>query len=382
MNLITDESLATPEAAPDGPEDILLPEDFNTPQKPRQPLHPHTIALTIIATGVVLFFLYSARAIMFPFVLAVLIAFPLRPFMRWLGTIRVPRVLAATLVMATVLSVIVLAVFRLGAPAAAWLDDAPTKLRTAETRLRSIARPLEDLSEATQQVDAMTESADKPDTLKVEVQQPRLSSTVLSVTSDIVIEGIIALSLAFLLLVFGDDLLKSIVKVLPTRRDRRHLEQLCFDLERMISRYLLTYTVINIGLGAVIGSGLWLMGMPNPILWGAMAACLNYIPFVGLVIGSCVVFIAALLSFDSTVYALLAPTIYLVANGFEANLVTPTLLGRSMKINTIMVFISIVVWGWMWGIGGAIVAVPALAVGKIVCDRSERLSIISAILAG
>ncbi len=382
MKVITEETLATSEVMDHGREDLVLPEDLCTPQQTRHPLHPHTIALTIIAAGVVMFFLFSARAIMFPFVLAILIAFPLRPIMRWLVTLRVPRFVAAALVMATVFSVLLFVIFRLAAPAAEWLDDAPTKLRAAETRVRSIVQPLEDITEATKQVEAMTESADKSDTLKVEVQQPRLSNMVLSLTSEFAIGGVIALSLTFLLLVFGDDFLKSIVRALPTRRDRRHLEQLCFDVERMISRYLLTCTAINIGLGIVIGSGLGLMGMTNPVLWGTMAACLNFIPFVGLVIGTCVVFFAAILTFDSAAYALLAPAIYLLANGIEANIVTPTLLGSSMKLNTIMIFIAIVVWGWMWGIGGAIIAVPALAVAKIVCDRSERLTILSAVLTG
>lgn len=362
-------------------EEILLPEDVDKPKRQLPPVSVNTLALIVIATGVIFYALYSARAIMFPLTLAAFLALPLRPIMRWLQAMFVPKFVGAALLMASCLMVILFASYWLAAPATEWIEDVPSKLREAELKLRAIAAPLNDLKEATAQVEAITETSDSVNTLKVEVQQPRLSSTVLTATGDFALGSMIAISLAFLLLVFGDDVLTSMVSAMPTRKDRRHLEQLFFDAEQTISRYLLTYTVINIGLGTVIGTALWLIGMPNPILWGVMAATLNYIPFLGLIAGTGVVFLVALLSFDSAAYACLAPAIYLVANGIEANIITPTLLGRSMKLNTVAIFISIVVFGWMWGIGGAIIAVPALSVAKIVCDRNERLAGLSAVLS-
>lgn len=365
-------------------DELILPHGQRpTPWKRWEPLDTQTLCLAIIAAGVVFYALYSAKAIMFPLTLAAFLALPLRPIMRQLVRRRVPRFLAASILTGACLSVLAAGLLGLSGPAGEWIEDAPRRLEEAERKLRAIAEPLEGINEATAQVEELTDdTTDDPAAVKVEVQQPRLSSTVLTATGDFVVGSLITVSLAFLLLVFGDDVLRRIIAVMPTSRDRVHLEQVFYEAEQTVSRYLLTYTVINILLGLVIGGGLWLIGLPNPVLWGVMAAVLNYLPFVGLVVGSGVVMLVAILSFDSAAYALLAPAIYLTANGIEANVVTPMLLGRSMKLNTIAIFVSIVVWGWMWGIGGAIIAVPALAVAKIVCDHSERFSRLSCVLSG
>ena len=212
------------------------------------------------------------------------------------------------------------------------------------------------------------------------MKQPALSDTLLNSTGELLTQAAIVVTLVFLFLGFGDRLFDGLMKVLPTRRDKGNVRQMCHEAEVTISNYLLTYTAINIVLGIVIGVGLWLMGMPNPLLWGVMAACLNYLPFVGLAVGTAVVSLVALITFDSTLYALLAPAIYLGANGLEANVITPVLLGRSLRLNVIAIFLSIVLWGWMWGIGGALIAVPLLVIIKVTCDYSRPLKPISILL--
>lgn len=375
---------ATPQASEKPPSgEILLPGEESASASPRESWDPLTVAVIIIAVGVVVYAMYSARAILFPLTLAAFVALPLRPIMRWMRERRIPRFVAAGLLIAAILLVFVAGAVWLSAPAKAWLQEAPTKVREVEAKLRTITEPLEEINQATVHVEKMAESTDEdPDTVKVEVQQPRLASTMLNVTGGFAMGAMITISMAFLLLVFGDELLKSLATAMPTRRDRRQLQQMFFYAEQTISRYLLTFTAINIGLGMVIGTALWLMGMPNPVLWGVMAAVFNYVPFVGLVAGTAVVFLVALLTFDSTLYACLAPAIYLIANGIEVNVVTPTLLGRSMKMSPVAIFASVVVGGWIWGIGGAIIAVPALAVAKIVFERHARLAPLSALISG
>jgi predicted PurR-regulated permease PerM len=153
-----------------------------------------------------------------------------------------------------------------------------------------------------------------------------------------------------------------------------------FQIERGISQYLLTFTAINVCLGIVIGTGMWLIGMPNPVLWGVMAGCLNFMPYIGAFVGSGVVFLVAALSFDSMGQALLAPAIYAAANTIEGNVITPLILGRSMRLNPIFIFLSVVLWGWMWGVGGALIAVPLLAMTKIACAHSRRLQSVATLL--
>jgi predicted PurR-regulated permease PerM len=118
---------------------------------------------------------------------------------------------------------------------------------------------------------------------------------------------------------------------------------------------------------------MWALGLPTPVLWGVMAALLNFIPFAGATVGAMVVFLVALLQFDLS-YACLAPAIYVFVNVIESYWVTPALLGKSMSLNPVVILLSITLWGWMWGIGGVFMAVPLLVVLKIICDNVETLT--------
>jgi predicted PurR-regulated permease PerM len=122
--------------------------------------------------------------------------------------------------------------------------------------------------------------------------------------------------------------------------------------------------------------------MPNPALWGAMCCVLNFIPYVGAMAGTMVVFLVAVLTFDSLGYACLVPAVYFAITAVEGNLITPALLGRSMSLNPVMVFLFLVFWGWIWGIGGALLAVPLLAMLKIGFDQFERTRPVGTLLGG
>ena len=181
------------------------------------------------------------------------------------------------------------------------------------------------------------------------------------------------LVLLFYLLSAGDRGLGKLVKLMPTFEGKKRTVELSRAIEKSISDYLFTTTLINAGLGIIIGVGMWSIGMPNPILWGVMAMLLNYFPFVGAIIGGGIVFLAGVVSFDSIVYAAWAPAIYLGVNLVEANLITPVLLGRSVSLHPVWLMIFFVIVSWVWGLGGALIAVPVLAVIKISCDHIEPL---------
>lgn len=125
--------------------------------------------------------------------------------------------------------------------------------------------------------------------------------------------------------------------------------------------YLFTSTLINIGVGVVTGIAMWLVGMPNAALWGVVAAVLNFVPYVGAVVNVAVLGLAAVVTFESAFRALLVPAVFFGINLIEANLVTPMILGRWMQLNTVALFIGFVFWWYIWGIPGAILAVPIMA---------------------
>eukprot|EP00919_Chromeraceae_sp_WS-2016_P001245 GHVR01003147.1.p2 GENE.GHVR01003147.1~~GHVR01003147.1.p2 ORF type:complete len:181 (+),score=29.22 GHVR01003147.1:1-543(+) len=150
-----------------------------------------------------------------------------------------------------------------------------------------------------------------------------------------------------------------------------------YDVERRVSRYLLTITLINGGLGVAIGLYLAALGMPAPYVWGLAAFLLNFLPYIGGFIGSVLVGAYAIVTFDTVSYAILAPIGYQILTGIEGQLVTPYLVGRRLELNTVAVFLTVVFWGWLWGMAGALVAVPFLVVFKVICDNVTALHIVA-----
>jgi len=193
---------------------------------------------------------------------------------------------------------------------------------------------------------------------------------------------LIVFVLLYFLLATGTTLRENIILALPTLRDKKRALAMSRDLQRGVSAHLATVTLINIGLGVAIGLAMYAIGLPNPALWGAMAAIVNFIPYIGPIVGSVVVAIVGLVTFDAPVEALLPPAVYLAINATEGNLVTPMILSRRLTISPVAVFLSVIFWGWVWGVMGALMAVPILVCLKVVCDANERLAPVSQFLSG
>lgn len=341
------------------------------------------ISLVILALLAAVTAAYVARPILFPLALAALIAFALRPVDRMLiRKLRAPAIAVSVILVISIVTLIGGAIFMLSGPATKWISNAPQNFEKIEYKIRPVKESVEEISKAADQIEEITAKAKDPDKLKVEVARPTLTDTVLSMTTEVLIELGITISFLFLLLAYGDDLLKRMSKLAPKGEHRASLYDLFNTIESVISRYLFTFSLINMGLGTVIGLGMWAIGMPNPLLWGVMAACLNFIPYLGLITGSAIVFFVGLVTFESPFYAALAPGIYYVANLIEANAVTPALLGKALSVNVIVLFLSIIFWGWLWGIGGIIIAVPLMGAFKVICDHTHALRYVARFLGG
>jgi predicted PurR-regulated permease PerM len=179
--------------------------------------------------------------------------------------------------------------------------------------------------------------------------------------------------LLLFLLASQDSFLRSLVRVLPRLREKKLAVEVLRGIEREISRYLMTITLINLGLGAAIGVAMQLLGLPNPYLWGAMAALFNFIPYVGAICGAAIVGLVALLQDGVEAYALAVPATYLALSGIEGMLVTPAIVGRRLRLRPVVVFLGVLAWGWLWGIAGALLAIPMLVVLNILCRHVEPL---------
>lgn len=334
-----------------------------------------TSSLVVIAGLGTLAVLYVTRSVLFPVVLAILLNLLLSPLVNALWRIRIPPPVGAGVIVGLTLLIVVGGAALLVTPAAGWLDRAPESFREVEWKLRSIRESFKKFDEATKKVDTMTEmgGADEDAPIPVEVRQPRFANTLLNTSGNILAGAFLTTVLLYFLLASGDRFLTRLVEVMPTWREKRAMVELAHNIQHGMSVYLLTITGINVGLGLCIGIAMWLCEIPNPILWGTMAGLLNYIPFVGALVGACVVGLVGLLEYDTAFQALIPPALYIGINAIEANLITPTLLGRSVSLNPVMILLALAIWGWMWGVGGAIIAVPLLAVAKIFCDSFTSL---------
>jgi predicted PurR-regulated permease PerM len=225
---------------------------------------------------------------------------------------------------------------------------------------------------------------EKQEPVPVEVRSPQYQTglAIFSTTGNLLTQFFIILVLAYFFLSWGDVLLNNILRTMSSFHEKRCTVELVHSVEHGISTYLFTVAGINIGLGCAIGTAMWLLGMPNPALWGVMATLFNFIPYLGAFAGVGIVFVVALLSFDSLSYAFLVPLMYFLLTALEGNFITPCLLGRSMSLNPILIVLSLIFWSWMWGVGGAILAVPLLAICKVGFEQFDRTRQIGVLLGG
>ena len=276
-------------------------------------------------------------------------------------------------------------VYVLADPAAAWLAQAPKVMSQVQAKIRA---PVEELNKAREQVEGLVEtrrgsraSATAPDG-GVKVGVVNAAIVVLGTVQQVGVTLLITIALLFLLLSSGTMFQEKLVRSLPRFRHKKQAVAITNQIQKDISAYLATVSLINAGLGLAIGLGLYAVGLPNAALWGTMAALLNFAPFIGFAIGTTIVFIVGLLTFDTLTQALLPPLVYILCNLLEANVVTPILLGRRLTLNAVVVFLAVLVWGWLWGVSGALLAVPLLAVMKVIADRVDGLGGLSEFLSG
>jgi predicted PurR-regulated permease PerM len=162
--------------------------------------------------------------------------------------------------------------------------------------------------------------------------------------------------------------------------DKKRAVEISHEIQENISNYLFSVSLINIGLGAVVSGGFYLMGVPNAVMWGMLVAVLNFVPYFGPVAGIILLATVGLLTFDTLWTGLLPPAWYLLLHLLEANFITPMLLGRRFALNPVVIFVSLIFWTWLWGVPGALLSVPILMSIKIICDRVPAMSHVSELL--
>ena len=315
--------------------------------------------------------LYFARDFVMPVVLAFLLALMLTPIVRFLKKRGVPEAVSATLLVLISVIAIASAGYFLSGPIVQLANEAPEIGRRVTERLSEFRHPFEKFVAVSEEVEKVTETTQEPGVQRVVIAQPGILSQAAGNLLSASTTAAITFVLSLFLLASGTMFYEKIIQSFARLSEKKRALRLVYDIEREISRYLLTVAMINAGLGAVIALGLWALGMPNPAVWGVAAAALNFLPYIGALATILLVACISLISFDSLSYALLAPLFVILCNIIEGQLVTPLVVGRRLEINAVAIFIAVAFWSWLWGFIGALIAVPLLVIVKVFCDHFD-----------
>lgn len=344
------------------------------------------LSLIILATLAVAFTLYFARAFLIPIAFALMLNFLFSPVVRWLRRLKIPHPLGAAIVLLALIAGVTVGAYELAGPVQRWAAEAPRIVEETQGKLRSVIQPIQRAGRTAETVASAASGSDEAGgpapAQEVVVKGPSLLSRAFGTTTRAGAALLQVLFLLYFLLAAGDLFLQKLIKVLPNLGEKRKAVEIARETESSISRYLLTMSMISFGEAVVVTGVMHMWGMPNPLLWGALAFMLEFIPYLGALVMCVVLAVAALASLGTTEAALLVPASFLVINVIQGNIVSPLLLGHNLSLNPVALFIGLAFWFTIWGIPGAFLAVPMMATFKIFCDHIESLASIGEFLGG
>jgi len=328
----------------------------------------------------VLTVLHLARDLVLPVVIASILSLVFLPAVRGMKRLRIPVPLGAGIVVLALLAAFLGSVSYLAEPAGTWLARAPQSLREIEAKVRRISGSVHEVAEATEKVQDLTEQmttgvANQKKIQEVVVKEPALVGTVFGAVKEFAITAISTLVLLYFLLACGDLFLRKTIAAMSRFSDKKRAVDIAHQVEAAVSTYLLTVAMINVGLGSAVALALYLLGVPNPILWGVMVGVLNFVPYLGDIISISVLTIVGLLTFDDLWQGLLVPGAFCLLTAAEGYILTPLIVGRRLSLNPVVIVLSVLFWVWMWGIPGALLAVPIVVALKTLCDRVDSLHV-------
>ena len=311
--------------------------------------------------------LYFARSIMVPIASALIVGLLFGPSQGRLVRYGVPGWLGSLclvgLAVLTVIGLLRLIII----PFETWSNRLPevwSELRYQLNGLKSMILSLQDVKESVEQSAGLDSDA-----AKVVVEQPGFLAEIAFTAPATIAQFIVFLGTLFFYLAGRQELHAQCLALCVTRHSRLQLARIFRDTEYAISNYLGTILLINIGLGAATSLALFLIGFPNPLLWGALAAVLNFAPYIGPLIVSVLLFGVGLLTYDTLWSAIFPTLIFFCINLVEANVVTPSIIGRTFTIQALAIFVSLAFWVWLWGFIGALLAVPMLLILQVIVLR-------------
>tara|TARA_R100000900_G_scaffold127863_3_gene103255 strand:+ start:119087 stop:120202 length:1116 start_codon:yes stop_codon:yes gene_type:complete len=355
-------------------------------------LPPGILSLRILAALAVLYTVYFAQTLLIPIVVALFFALLLSPLVKLLKRFYIPRTLSAMLMLALIGGPMVLLGSQLAEPAQRWAEAIPRLTDQLTDQVDDLTDKLSPEAEKPPEPESFSffglfegeeeSAADKRESggskdgrVSERLKQGGLELllTMLGAAPVVIAQFLTTVLLILFLLIFGSRLFAAFVEIFPAIDDKRASLQLVRTIQVELSRYILTVSVINACLGLTVGVALWLFGVQDPLLWGVLVGMLNFAPYVGPLIGVILLVLAGVVQYGAVAFALLPALVYFTINLLEAQVITPLVLGRHMRLNPLIILVWLVIWGWLWGAVGVLLAVPLLVCLKLAVGQTNVL---------
>jgi len=340
-----------------------------------------TIFLGAILALLVVGFAFAARSLLLPIFLALFLSIIFGPIVQRLRRWGIPEAAGAGLVVLVLISGCGAGVYYLAAPLQSWIERGPyipyqtrQKIETLRKGAEAATKRVEELAKTgAPPTPAPQDKGDdkKPPEPPVSPIVKEAGAFLLGTATSTTITFLALVVVLYFMLAGGRRTVEGIIRGLDSPHSARQMVNLVYDMNALIARYIRVISLVNLGLGICVAGALALAGFPNPLLWGFVVGIMNFLPFIGPVLSVTLIGAVALLSFDSWLLILLPPASVLALEIVESHFVTPALVGRHLQLNPIAVILSIMFWTWMWGLVGAILAVPILATITIVWSQRE-----------
>jgi predicted PurR-regulated permease PerM len=382
------ETSSTPDSRPEDAPPVVVdvPTDIRT------------LTLTVLAAiGLVLMLQYT-QSILIPIVLGILMAYALEPFVTWLARVKVPRSIGAALVLMLLVGVIGGAAYSLTDEVMQIVAQVPEAAQRIQQRVRvhkkngngalqQVQKAATSLEQTAQEASQQTQVVKAPPGItKVQIVEPAFKSGDYLYWGGMGLVGAlgqfaIILFLVYFLLVTGDLYKRKIVKIAGPHLSQKKLTvQILDDINLQIASFMRVQILTSVIVAVATMAALWYLGLNQWVVWGLAAGIFNSIPYLGPVLVSAGLGIVAFMQFDNVPRTIAVCVVAFAITSLEGFLLMPALMGRAARMNPVAIFVGLLFWSWIWGVWGAILAVPMLMMVKAVCDHIEELQPVGELL--
>ncbi|HEX3937764.1 MAG TPA: AI-2E family transporter [Xanthobacteraceae bacterium] len=307
-------------------------------------------------------FLYLGRAILLPVLAAAVIALTLAPLVKMLARAGISPWITGLFILLIGFGAMSLLGMALAGPVSNWISQAPQIGAAIQQKLSVLDQPLAALHQ-------LEGSLFGNGAAQASVSAPNVVLPVVAFLTPAAGEALLFFVTLYFFLVGQMELRNQAVNMFINRDSKLRFLKIMHDIERNLAGYLTVVTIINAAVGTIVAAGAWLIGLPNPLIFGLLAALLNYVPYLGPAVMVVVLFGVGLVSFASLSHAFIAPLGLIAVTTTEGHLVTPTIVGRRLTLNPLLIFLALAFWTWMWGPFGSILAVPLSIVGLVIFNH-------------